>query len=759
MNKTTTHDPQSNAMLQAAYSRKLNVVARIGNPWAPRDHADDASHTSFTHLAMAYGRLVSSLPPPPNGAASLHVQVGNELNACNEWQCSGPSSVNMSSAQMAQEVAAFVRDIATSLAPLRNGTGHAAWPKGRLKVIHAPISNWDSSPCQCGTEKPLGGGRSGLTFLQAMLDAVPDLYSPTAVDWLSSHAYPYSGEPFGTGRATRGLTYYRNETELVGRGGTMPVILTETGWRRHTVARVAPAQQRDPPKPSPTDAAQQANWTVLAYDRIWLDDPQIVAVCPFLLAGKFWEANGWPWLDQDLTPEPVYKATRALRLRRANAASTATSGLAITLRDGTGFVQNSKPQFLKTDDAVGTNVVRVGSSTAAQAVTIAAGLQLIPPKQTQRWTVEIEPGTYRERVWVNGSMGPVTLLGLSPWPEDTTLVFHCCPKGNGKERCSNESVAAVCGKQHEESLGNTETLLVESDDFTAANITIANDACGYDSHTAAQSQALQANGDRGVFSNVNLRGAQDTIFAYGGQRNTNRQYFHNTTINGSCDAIYGTSTMVFEECDIRMTFTYTADRGGAVQPPPVGDGLGSAAYLFLNSSLRKPLPGDYDYKAGGNSKTFLGRPWGPLAFVVFKDTFMDSHIEPAGWDDWAHSCSEHASPKCKNDCVCNQPTTRACWCQNVTYAEFGSHGPGATASRLKERVGWSRQLSKAEASDFTTDFVLRGWKPASWQLKSDDRDATTPLSGRHSSIQSGDKFLRVGGHTRRAQGHGHHRQF
>ena len=95
----------------------------------------------------------------------------------------------------------------------------------------------------------------------------------------------------------------------------------------------------------------------------------------------------------------------------------------------------------------------------------------------------------------------------------------------------------------------------------------------------------------------------------------------------------------------------------------------------------------------------------------------------------------------------------------LTYAEFSSHGPGATASRLKERVGWSRQLSKAEASDFTTDFVLRGWKPASWQLKSDDRDATTPLSGRHSSIQSGDKFLRVGGHTRRAQGHGHHMQF
>ena len=86
---------------------------------------------------------------------------------------------------------------------------------------------------------------------------------------------------------------------------------------------------------------------MLAYERIWLDDPQVVAVCPFLLAGKFWEASGWPWLDSGLKPEPVYTATRAIRLQRATAtAATATTGLAIT-PDGTWFVLNSKPHFLK----------------------------------------------------------------------------------------------------------------------------------------------------------------------------------------------------------------------------------------------------------------------------------------------------------------------------------------------------------------------------------------------------------------------------
>ena len=51
----------------------------------------------------------------------------------------------------------------------------------------------------------------------------------------------------------------------------------------------------------------------------------------------------------------------------------------------------------------------------------------MPLGQIERWTVAVEPGTYRERVWVNASMGPLTLTGLGP-PEDTLLVFHCAPR-------------------------------------------------------------------------------------------------------------------------------------------------------------------------------------------------------------------------------------------------------------------------------------------------------------------------------------------
>ena len=42
--------------------------------------------------------------------------------------------------------------------------------------------------------------------------------------------------------------------------------------------------------------------------------------------------------------------------------------------------------------------IRVGKSASAQAANISAGVALVPPGQEKRWTVDVEPGIYRERV-------------------------------------------------------------------------------------------------------------------------------------------------------------------------------------------------------------------------------------------------------------------------------------------------------------------------------------------------------------------------
>ena len=96
-------------------------------------------------LAAAYARVVGHLPPPPDGAP-LYVHVGNEFNACNEWRCAAPprgasasSLQNMSGTFMAREVAAFSRDVAVALSPLRrDGGGASDWAPGQLQLAHGP---------------------------------------------------------------------------------------------------------------------------------------------------------------------------------------------------------------------------------------------------------------------------------------------------------------------------------------------------------------------------------------------------------------------------------------------------------------------------------------------------------------------------------------------------------------------------------------------------------------------------------------------
>ena len=221
-----------------------------------------------------------------------------------------------------------------------------------------------------------------------------------------------------------------------------------------------------------------------------------------------------------------------------------------------------------------------------------------------------------------------------------------------------------------------ETLLVEAADFMLINISVANDACAYDSRKAAQSETVQLLADRTLMSNVRLYGAQDTLFT---GADSNRAYVVNSYINGSCDSIFGMSSLVLDKCEIAITDHITAARSGP-----------ASLYLIANSRLVKPVKGQKNYPAA-KGRTELGRAWGSGAHVVFKDCWMDSHIATYGWGSSMGGC----------------PATKET-CPNVTYAEYDSTGPGADA---KARVKWSHQLTAAQAAAVTTESVLRGWDP------------------------------------------------
>ena len=88
---------------------------------------------------------------------------------------------------------------------------------------------------------------------------------------------------------------------------SLPAVLTETGWARAS-------------SNNPVSEADQADWTRRAADEIWRRDPSVLAVAPFLLAGRLWEDSWDRRLDVCRLPA---RSDRCAVRRRAHAATGA----------------------------------------------------------------------------------------------------------------------------------------------------------------------------------------------------------------------------------------------------------------------------------------------------------------------------------------------------------------------------------------------------------------------------------------------------
>lgn len=218
---------------------------------------------------------------------------------------------------------------------------------------------------------------------------------------------------------------------------------------------------------------------------------------------------------------------------------------------------------------------------------------------------------------------------------------------------------------------NTNTshsVLVQGNDFAAENLTFENTA-GY---TAGQAVALHVEADRATFRNCRLVGNQDVLFLSAGHT---RQYFKNCYIEGTTDFIFGASTAVFDHCTIlskKNSFITAAST-------PPGQTFG---FVFMNCKLLADT--------ARAKKVYLGRPWRPTARVVYLDTEMGGHIAAPGWDNWKNPENE----------------------KTAFFAEYHSTGPGANP---QARVGWSYQMTAAEAKSYTLKAIFMRKEP--WMPK------------------------------------------
>jgi pectinesterase len=279
--------------------------------------------------------------------------------------------------------------------------------------------------------------------------------------------------------------------------------------------------------------------------------------------------------------------------------------------------------------------------------TVQEAINAVPDFRKVTTTIFIKDGTYKEKLNLSASKQLVKMVGESV--EKTILTYDDWAQRKntfGEEKGTSGSASFyIYGSQ-----------------FSAENITFQNTA-----GPVGQAVALFVAGDKAKFTNCRMLGFQDTLYTYG---YASRQYYYKCYIEGTVDFIFGSSTAVFDECEI---FCKNAGYITASSSPDTA----KYGYVFLNSKILGDAPANSYY---------LGRPWRPYAKAVFINCNLGKMIKAEGWDNWGKESNE----------------------KTAFYAEYNNTGPGANP---KARVAWSHQLNEITVKEHTLDKIFNGWNP------------------------------------------------
>ncbi len=126
---------------------------------------------------------------------------------------------------------------------------------------------------------------SSRTYWQQMQTAIPNIWD--YIDGWNSHAYPnpnFAASPYKTG--WQSITSYRQELNFINK--SLPVFITETGWDQTKIKNIYFYYQKA--------------W------QIWLNDPLVKAVTPFVLQGGQ-QFKAFSFLSPNGKPTPAWQAT------------------------------------------------------------------------------------------------------------------------------------------------------------------------------------------------------------------------------------------------------------------------------------------------------------------------------------------------------------------------------------------------------------------------------------------------------------------
>ncbi len=298
----------------------------------------------------------------------------------------------------------------------------------------------------------------------------------------------------------------------------------------------------------------------------------------------------------------------------------------------------------------------VDPSGGGTHTTIQAALNSAPSNATSPYRIFIKKGVYYENLTIAKPF--IQFIG-----EDVAKTIITYNNANGKTMPGGGTYGTA----------NSASVIINSDDFSAANVTFENST-----GDAPQALAINVSGDRASFKNCRFLGGQDTFLSYNSKY---PQSLYKCYIEGVVDFIFGNAKTVFDECVI-----YPRDRvdNQASSYITASNTRETKGFLFRNCQI---------IANRGVTKYVLGRPWQndaatadpkSTAATVFINTKMSNVVKPEGWAIWDAGTDV----------------------SKVIYAEYGSMDMNGSPLDVSSRVSWSKQLSSVEAAEYLDNNIV-----------------------------------------------------
>jgi polygalacturonase len=283
--------------------------------------------------------------------------------------------------------------------------------------------------------------------------------------------------------------------------------------------------------------------------------------------------------------------------------------------------------------------------TRFASVQAAVNKALGDTRRKRRAFIRIQPGVYRELLYVPASGAPVTLYGDGPDPRAVRIVAGLDASTTGADYRTQYGaeftdapapVRAMFDQLKDlpalQTTGSG-TAWVRGDGFQARNLTIENgynrdgarahaecagDRCPDNtggSRVHHQAVALRVDGaDRVQFENVRLLGLQDTLFLNSRDGSTTaRSFFNRSHVEGDVDFIFGDTIAYFQDCEIKSI-------GGR-----------AASYALAPDTSRRARYGFVFNRCRFTADQAAGAGAGATEFYFARQWFHNQRCTPYGW--------------------------------------------------------------------------------------------------------------------------------